>query len=121
MLLRPGRAHSGIYADRVVGGHRDYCDSGCHAVARVEQRKGAGKNHQLQKQRPSGRTRLPALCRRQFGSLAPLNKGYWPGVSPDAWWFNILDESKYLPPTSNSNHIWRCPAVTAADILPSVT
>ena len=53
--------------------------------------------------------------------LPPLNKGYWPGVVPDAWWFNILDESKYLPPTANSNHIWRCPSVTDADIQASVT
>jgi len=53
--------------------------------------------------------------------LPPLNRGYWPGVYPDAWWFNILDQGNYLPPTSNSNHIWRCPSVKEADILPSVT
>src|SRR5580765_981863 len=34
--------------------------------------------------------------------LPPLNKGFWPGVLGDAWWFNILDQSKYLPPTANS-------------------
>ncbi len=54
--------------------------------------------------------------------LPPLNTGNWStGVHPDGWWFNVLDEAKYLPPTSSSNHIWRCPAVMDADILSSVT
>jgi prepilin-type N-terminal cleavage/methylation domain-containing protein/prepilin-type processing-associated H-X9-DG protein len=54
--------------------------------------------------------------------LPPLNRGNWSaGVIPGAWWFNILDDGRYLPPTSQSNHIWRCPAVTDSDILQSVT
>ncbi len=53
--------------------------------------------------------------------LPPLNKGFWPGVIGDTWWFNVLDQGKYLPPTAQSNHIWRCPAVTDSDILQSVT
>jgi prepilin-type N-terminal cleavage/methylation domain-containing protein/prepilin-type processing-associated H-X9-DG protein len=53
--------------------------------------------------------------------LPSLNKGYWPGVIPNAWWFNILDEGKYVPPTAISNHIWRCPAVADGDILQAVT
>jgi prepilin-type N-terminal cleavage/methylation domain-containing protein len=53
--------------------------------------------------------------------LPPLNTGYWPGIKPDGWWFQVLDQGKYLPPTSASNHIWRCPAVLDGDILPSVT
>jgi len=53
--------------------------------------------------------------------LPPLNTGYWPGVIQGGWWFNTLDAGKYLPPTSNSNHIWRCPAVRDSDILQSVT
>jgi prepilin-type N-terminal cleavage/methylation domain-containing protein/prepilin-type processing-associated H-X9-DG protein len=53
--------------------------------------------------------------------LPPLNTGYWPGVVPGGWWFNVMDQGKYLPPTANSNHIWRCPAVRDTDILQSVT
>jgi len=54
--------------------------------------------------------------------LPPLNPGTWNGgVVANQWWFNILDNSKYLPPTAQSNHIWRCPAVTTRDISPSVT
>jgi len=54
--------------------------------------------------------------------LPPLNPGTWNGgIVQNQWWFNILDNSKYLPPTAQSNHIWRCPAVTAADISPTVT
>jgi prepilin-type N-terminal cleavage/methylation domain-containing protein len=54
--------------------------------------------------------------------LPPLNTGNWAaGLNPGGWWFNILDQAKCLPPTSSSNHIWRCPAVTENDILPSVT
>jgi len=54
--------------------------------------------------------------------LPPLNSGNWNGsILANQWWFNILDHSKYLPSTSTSNHIWRCPAVTERDMLPSVT
>ena len=54
--------------------------------------------------------------------LPPLNTGNWSsGVYPGGWWFSLLDAGKYLPPTANSNHIWRCPAVRDADILQAVT
>ncbi len=54
--------------------------------------------------------------------LPPLNTGNWSsGVYAGGWWFNILDEGKYIPPTSTTNHIWRCPSVTEADIEPGVT
>jgi prepilin-type N-terminal cleavage/methylation domain-containing protein/prepilin-type processing-associated H-X9-DG protein len=54
--------------------------------------------------------------------LPPLNSGNWNGrIVPNQWWFNILDSCKYLPSTSMSNHIWRCPAVTDNEILPGVT
>jgi len=51
-----------------------------------------------------------------------LNTGNWNGrIVAKQWWFNILDSGKYLPSTSTSNHIWRCPAVTEKDLLPSIT
>lgn len=54
--------------------------------------------------------------------LPPLNSGNWNGrIVANQWWFNVLDNSRYLPSTATSNHIWRCPAVTEQDILPSVT
>jgi prepilin-type processing-associated H-X9-DG protein len=54
--------------------------------------------------------------------LPPLNAGnYASGVYPNQWWFNILDNGKYIPPTTTGNHIWRCTAVTDADISPGVT
>ena len=54
--------------------------------------------------------------------LPPLNTGNWNGrIVVNGWWFNVLDQAKYLPATSTSNHIWRCPGVTDQDILPSVT
>ncbi len=52
--------------------------------------------------------------------LPPLDTGYWPFPSP-VWWFNVLDNGKYLTSTSVSNNIWRCPAVMDADISPTVT
>jgi prepilin-type processing-associated H-X9-DG protein len=54
--------------------------------------------------------------------LPPLNTGNWNGrIVANEWWFNVLDQAKYLPATSTSNHIWRCPGVLDQDILPSVT
>jgi prepilin-type processing-associated H-X9-DG protein len=52
-------------------------------------------------------------------SLPPLNTGTWPAVSPD-WWFNILDNGRYITSTSTSNNVWRCPVVKNADIDPGV-
>lgn len=49
--------------------------------------------------------------------LPPLNSGnYAAGLVVNAWWFNILDNGKYIPGTGTSNHIWRCSAVLDSDI-----
>ena len=51
--------------------------------------------------------------------LPPLNTGVFPAVTP-IWWFNILDNGKYLTSTTVSNNVWRCPAVRDSDIDPGV-
>jgi len=54
--------------------------------------------------------------------LPPLNEGGWTGFTENAWWFNILDKGKYITSTSQSNNVWRCPAVKNTDLyfgLPS--
>jgi prepilin-type N-terminal cleavage/methylation domain-containing protein len=49
--------------------------------------------------------------------LPPLNTGNFErGVTP-FWWFNILTTNRYLTSISESNNIWRCPAVMDSDIL----
>jgi prepilin-type N-terminal cleavage/methylation domain-containing protein/prepilin-type processing-associated H-X9-DG protein len=54
--------------------------------------------------------------------LPPLNTGNWTsGVFPNGWWFNILNNGKYIPSTGTSNNIWRCTAVLDSDINPTVT
>jgi prepilin-type N-terminal cleavage/methylation domain-containing protein/prepilin-type processing-associated H-X9-DG protein len=50
----------------------------------------------------------------------PLNTGTWPAVTA-VWWFNVLDNGKYITSSTVSNNVWRCPAVTKADINPGVT
>jgi len=52
--------------------------------------------------------------------LPPLNTAPWPYVSPNNWYFKILDRGKYLTSSTTSNNVWRCPEVKDADILPSV-
>lgn len=53
--------------------------------------------------------------------LPPLNTGNWTsGVYPNQWWFNILDNGKYIPGTGTTNRIWRCPAVLDSDINQAV-
>jgi len=48
--------------------------------------------------------------------LPPLNTGnFVAGLTTD-WWFKTLDKGKYLTSSSTSNNIWRCSAVTDADI-----
>ena len=54
--------------------------------------------------------------------LPPLNTGNWTaGVFPNGWWFNILNNGKYIPSTGTSNNIWRCTAVQDSDINQNVT
>ena len=53
-------------------------------------------------------------------ALPPLNTGTWPGVST-VWWFNVLDNGKYLTSSSVSNNVWHCPAVMNANISAGVT
>ena len=52
-------------------------------------------------------------------SLPALNTGTWPAVTTN-WWFKILDNGNFLTRSSNSNNVWRCPAVRDADIDPAV-
>ena len=53
----------------------------------------------------------------------PLNTGnYAAGIkATDLWWFQVLDNGKYLTRSTISNNVWRCPAVIDADISPAVT
>ncbi|MDD5140634.1 MAG: prepilin-type N-terminal cleavage/methylation domain-containing protein [Verrucomicrobiales bacterium] len=53
--------------------------------------------------------------------LPPINEGGWnTGFTPNAWWFNILDNGKYITSTAQSNEVWRCPAVKDADLIDAV-
>jgi prepilin-type N-terminal cleavage/methylation domain-containing protein/prepilin-type processing-associated H-X9-DG protein len=47
--------------------------------------------------------------------LPPLNTGTWPSVTSN-WWFRIIDAGNYLPSSSKSNNVWRCPSVKDSDI-----
>jgi prepilin-type N-terminal cleavage/methylation domain-containing protein len=48
--------------------------------------------------------------------LPPLNEGGWTtGLTPN-WWFVILDKGKYVTSSTQSNNVWRCPAVKDADL-----
>jgi prepilin-type N-terminal cleavage/methylation domain-containing protein len=51
--------------------------------------------------------------------LPDLNTGNFALGLTTNWWFDILSSSKYITGVSESNNIWRCPAVMDADILPS--
>jgi prepilin-type processing-associated H-X9-DG protein len=52
--------------------------------------------------------------------LPPLNTGnFATGVTAN-WWFVILGSTKNITSSSQSNNIWRCPAVMDADIEASV-
>jgi prepilin-type N-terminal cleavage/methylation domain-containing protein/prepilin-type processing-associated H-X9-DG protein len=53
--------------------------------------------------------------------LPPLNTGGWTHLVDNQWWFQILDQTKLLPSSAASNHIWRCPSVRDEDISPAVT
>jgi prepilin-type processing-associated H-X9-DG protein len=48
-------------------------------------------------------------------ALPPLNTGTWPGITTN-WWFRVLDNGKYITASSQSNNVWRCPAVQNSDI-----
>ena len=47
--------------------------------------------------------------------LPPLNESSWAGFTPN-WWWAILDKGKYITSTTQSNNVWRCPAVTEKDL-----
>jgi prepilin-type N-terminal cleavage/methylation domain-containing protein/prepilin-type processing-associated H-X9-DG protein len=52
--------------------------------------------------------------------LPPLNTGVFPSpIYVNGWWFNILDNGKYLTSSSVSNNVWRCPSVLDANINPT--
>ncbi len=49
--------------------------------------------------------------------LPPLNDKNFASHSAN-WWYKILDSGNYLTSSSQSNNVWRCPAVLDADIDP---
>ncbi len=51
--------------------------------------------------------------------LPPINEGGWTGFTPN-WWFVILDKGNYITRTTESNNVWRCPAVKDPDLSSSV-
>jgi prepilin-type N-terminal cleavage/methylation domain-containing protein len=54
--------------------------------------------------------------------LPPLNSGTFPTpLRATGWWFNILDNGKYLTSSTVSNNVWRCPVVMNSDISSAVT
>ena len=59
--------------------------------------------------------------------LPSLSNSTWPpgptlpAGQPLKWWFQILSEAKYIPSVTQSNNVWRCPAVVDADIEAGVT
>ena len=48
--------------------------------------------------------------------LPPLNTGNFATGLTKIWWFDILSTNKYLTSVSQSNNIWRCPAVQDSDL-----
>ncbi len=57
-------------------------------------------------------------------SFPPLNTGNFArGIIPgkDLWWYQVLDNGKYLTSSTVSNNVWRCPEVMNADISAAVT
>jgi len=48
--------------------------------------------------------------------LPDLNTGNFALGLTANWWFNILSSGRYITSSSESNNIWRCPAVLDADI-----
>ncbi|MFM8471779.1 MAG: type II secretion system protein [Limisphaerales bacterium] len=54
------------------------------------------------------------------GQFVDLNRYEYQNQNAGNWWFDILSQAKYLPPTNaNANAVWRCPAVENQDINPS--
>jgi prepilin-type N-terminal cleavage/methylation domain-containing protein/prepilin-type processing-associated H-X9-DG protein len=50
-------------------------------------------------------------------TLPPLNTGVFPNlIITKGWWYNILDNGKYVTSSTVSNNLWRCPAVLEGDI-----
>jgi len=51
--------------------------------------------------------------------LVPLNRHRYQVNNSGNWWFDIMVQGKYLPPTNGgANVVWRCPAVEDRDINP---
>jgi prepilin-type processing-associated H-X9-DG protein/prepilin-type N-terminal cleavage/methylation domain-containing protein len=49
--------------------------------------------------------------------LPPLNDRNFASHTTN-WWFRILDKGNYVTSSSQSNNVWRCPAVLDTDIVP---
>ena len=53
------------------------------------------------------------------GRYVDLNRNMYTINNANNWWFDILTQAKYLPPTNGANVVWKCPAVVDRDINPS--
>lgn len=53
------------------------------------------------------------------GRYVDLNRYEYLNNNANNWWFDILTQAKYLPPTNGANVVWKCPSVRDQDINPS--
>ena len=52
-----------------------------------------------------------------LSSMPPGSGMGYPVTPPYLWYFQILDNGKYITASTVSNNVWRCPAVQDADLL----
>lgn len=50
-------------------------------------------------------------------TLPPLSTGAFPPGAGAIWYFQYLDNGKYVTSSTVSNNVWRCPAVQNADLI----
>jgi prepilin-type N-terminal cleavage/methylation domain-containing protein/prepilin-type processing-associated H-X9-DG protein len=53
------------------------------------------------------------------GRYVDLNRNQYTVNNAGNWWFDILTQAKYLPPTNGANVVWKCSSVRDEDINPS--
>ncbi|MEN9574894.1 MAG: hypothetical protein RL514_2749 [Verrucomicrobiota bacterium] len=53
------------------------------------------------------------------GRFVDLNRYEYMNNNANNWWFDIMTQGKYLPPTNGANVVWKCPSVRDEDINPS--
>ena len=49
--------------------------------------------------------------------LPPLSTGAFPPGAGAIWYFQYLDNGKYITSSTVSNNVWRCPSVQDADLI----